>query len=309
MMADDEPQTIKETDEAQAASGKQDTEASSAVFELFIGLTGVYSLIIALMMIWLRVFSPQSELLPSLTGINILLSVLFMFDFFRSLWLARKHRLHYLVTWGWVDFLGSLPFPELRLFRVVRIWRAIRRLRAVNLVDDLQEEGADAMLMVTIFVVIILLTFSGIAVFYFERNAPGANITQPDNAFWWSIVTMTTVGYGDYYPITQGGRAVAVVLMGAGLGIIGVLSSYLSQLLVKRARVMQIHRLERLAAKDPPADAKLAVVEKKQAAGPEVSPSASTQAAAHEVAQLQAELASLRSLIEERLPAPGGADE
>lgn len=289
------------SDGQRQAAQALDEQAGNAVYELFISLTGIYSLIIAVLIIILQLFYPQSEMLPSLAGINVMLSVLFMWDFFRSLLRAKGHRFRYLRTWGWVDFLGSLPYAPLRLFRVARVYHAIANIRQGDVIDELEERGADAILMLTIFITIVLLTFAGMAVLAFERNAPGANIVDPRNAFWWSVVTITTVGYGDYYPITDGGRAVAVILMGAGLAIIGVLSSYLAQLFVKWAQQFQMRRLERLAKKDPHVKEQL---EKRTRAGTAGRTATATSA---EVAAMRDEIESLRTMLDARLPADPNA--
>ena len=70
-------------------------------------------------------------------------------------------------------------------------------------------------------------------VLLFEKNAPGSNIHSYANALWWAIVTVTTVGYGDRFPTTEGGRAVAVVLMLVGIGLIGVLTATVASVFVK----------------------------------------------------------------------------
>jgi voltage-gated potassium channel len=69
-------------------------------------------------------------------------------------------------------------------------------------------------------------------VLQFESQSPEAKITTGADAFWYSIVTITTVGYGDYYPITPGGRITAMFIMFMGVGIIGALASILASLLV-----------------------------------------------------------------------------
>ena len=67
----------------------------------------------------------------------------------------------------------------------------------------------------------------------FERNAKGSNIHNYPDALWWAIVTVTTVGYGDRFPVTGGGRTVAVILMLLGIGLIGVLTATVASVFVK----------------------------------------------------------------------------
>ena len=67
----------------------------------------------------------------------------------------------------------------------------------------------------------------------FEENAKGSNIHDYPDALWWAIVTVTTVGYGDRYPVTEGGRAVAVILMLVGIGLIGVLTATVASVFIK----------------------------------------------------------------------------
>ena len=87
-------------------------------------------------------------------------------------------------------------------------------------------------LLFTLVLVLILVFTIAWLVLAAEQNAPGANITKYQNAVWWAFVTITTVGYGDYYPVTNLGRILALILMFSGLGIIGVLSSYLASMFI-----------------------------------------------------------------------------
>jgi voltage-gated potassium channel len=70
-------------------------------------------------------------------------------------------------------------------------------------------------------------------VLLFEEDAKGSNIHNYPDALWWAIVTVTTVGYGDRYPVSAGGRAVAVVLMLVGIGLIGVLTATVASVFIK----------------------------------------------------------------------------
>jgi voltage-gated potassium channel len=70
-------------------------------------------------------------------------------------------------------------------------------------------------------------------VLLFEEHAKGSNIHSYSDALWWAIVTVTTVGYGDRFPVSEGGRAVAVILMLLGIGLIGVLTATVASVFVK----------------------------------------------------------------------------
>jgi voltage-gated potassium channel len=102
----------------------------------------------------------------------------------------------------------------------------------------------------------------------FEQHAPGANIHNFGDALWWAVVTVTTVGYGDKYPVSAGGRGVAVVLMLTGIGLVGVLSATVASYFVGQraeADMTELHRrLDRIESaltvalaalpQDPPAE-------------------------------------------------------
>jgi voltage-gated potassium channel len=77
-------------------------------------------------------------------------------------------------------------------------------------------------------VISVLLTiFSAIAMLTFE-TAPDSNIKTPDDALWWAITTVTTVGYGDRYPVTDEGRVVAVFLMISGVGLFAIFTGFIT---------------------------------------------------------------------------------
>ena len=78
---------------------------------------------------------------------------------------------------------------------------------------------------------IVLMTAS-VLVLQFESSAADGNIKTGGEALWWAIVTLTTVGYGDFYPVTMAGRITGVFVMVTGIGIIGALASILASVLV-----------------------------------------------------------------------------
>ena len=156
---------------------------------------------------------------------------LFFLDFLITVGRVANRR-KYLLTWGWLDVLSSVPTIAIlragRLARVVRIVRVLRGVRSVRvLLHFLLTRRAQSAFLAAAFLALLLWFVGAIAILQFER-VPSANIRGAGDALWWAATTLTTVGYGDRYPVTTGGRAVAVVLMIAGVGLFATLSGFLA---------------------------------------------------------------------------------
>jgi voltage-gated potassium channel len=167
--------------------------------------------------------------------LDTFLSILFLLDFFFTLMSAPDKRAY--LKWGWLDFLGSLPYlPLLRLLRIFRAVRSIRFLRQNSLSDlrqvILQRPERTTFFFVVLFA-IILVSLSSYSILQIEELSPESNIETAGDALWWSIVTISTVGYGDHVPTTSGGRIIAILLMFVGISIFGALTSFMSASFVK----------------------------------------------------------------------------
>ncbi len=108
-----------------------------------------------------------------------------------------------------------------------------------NLARELIENRAANALLTVIFLVFCVLEFGSLGVLSAEQYAPNANITNASSALWWDIVTITTVGYGDRYPVTNAGRLVGVLVMIAGVGLFGTLSGFLANTFLAPPRKKQ----------------------------------------------------------------------
>jgi voltage-gated potassium channel len=157
--------------------------------------------------------------------------MVFLVDFLYNLATA-KNRWQYFITWGWIDLLSSIPNIEAlrvgRLARVLRIFRILRGIKAARIVASaVLEKRAQSTFLAASLVTFVLLLLSSVAVLNFE-DTPEANIKGPEDALWWSFVTITTVGYGDRFPVTSEGRIVGALVMVAGVGLFGVFSGFLA---------------------------------------------------------------------------------
>lgn len=169
-------------------------------------------------------------------------SLFFLGDFFRSLYRA-PNRWHYLRTWGWVDLLSGLPLlPVFRLARFARILRIVRTLRAMRLgpiVRQIKKNRAESTFLSTALVAIVAFWLSSVLVLEAEQQALGANILTAEDALWWAFVSITTVGYGDFYPVTNTGRLIAILLVTTGVGLFGAITSYLATIFLTPRQTAQ----------------------------------------------------------------------
>jgi voltage-gated potassium channel len=211
----------------------------SNAYNIFVLVLTIISLIIMAVML----LPLDDATIGLLQFYDNLICAIFLIDFILNLKAASKKSDYFIKERGWLDLLGSIPslgvtFKYSGLFRLARLSRLARILRLLRgknreaFVKDIVEHRSQYTGFITILLTIIILATASVLVLQFESQSPEAKITTGRDAFWYSIVTITTVGYGDYYPITSGGRITAMFIMFAGVGIIGVLASLLSSLLV-----------------------------------------------------------------------------
>jgi voltage-gated potassium channel len=219
------------------ASGADRAKTSSA-YDLFILVLTALSLVVMV-----ALFLPQSEASRNLLiAYDNLLCLIFLADFTWRLSRSSPKRRYFFHERGWLDLLGSIPafgvfrFSGLlrlaRLSRVARISRLLREKGKRELVRDIVRNRGQYAALITVLAALLVLTIASAVVLRFESGAADANITSGGDAIWWAVVTITTVGYGDEYPVTLGGRLTAVFVMFTGVGIIGALASILSSVLV-----------------------------------------------------------------------------
>lgn len=161
--------------------------------------------------------------------VDVILTVFFLSDFAYRLVTAPSRRQYLGRGGGVLDLLSCVP--GLRIFRVFRILRAVRIFRTLGgrrvLGEMRQQLGAGTVYLVVL-TGIVVLEFVGLLELHFEEGAPGSNITTAGDALWWGYVTATTVGYGDQFPVTIGGRIVGFLMLTVGVALFATFSGFLA---------------------------------------------------------------------------------
>jgi len=217
----------------------ESSEGQSNAYELFILVLTVYSLVVmvAMLLPWL-----SSATVHVLGVYDNVICVVFLLDFGLRMTRASSKRAYFIGGRGWLDLLGSIPsfgffrytalFRLARLSRLARIRRLFRGKRRHELVGDVLANRGQYATFVTFLAALLVVSLSAVMVLQFESKSSAANIKTGGQALWWDMVTLTTVGYGDFFPVTTGGRIVAVVVMLAGVGIIASLASILARVMI-----------------------------------------------------------------------------
>jgi voltage-gated potassium channel len=184
-------------------------------------------------------FTVPPEISQVLRYVDDGICVFFLVEFFVRLYRA-ENKLQFL-KWGWIDLLSSIPNIDylragraFRLIRIIRILRAFRSTRhIVNHVFANRIKGAFSTVSL---LALLLVIFASISILQLETD-PASNIKTAEDAIWWAYVTITTVGYGDKYPVTTGGRVVGMILMTAGVGLFGTFTGFVSSWFLSRGEM------------------------------------------------------------------------
>jgi voltage-gated potassium channel len=209
-------------------SKTENKELKNTTYEAFIGVLSVVS-IANIAFVYLAASDQVEAVVEIMNGI---LSAIFLADFtFRFVTAGEDRWKYFFKQFGWADLVASVPIPQLKILRVFRLFRAYRLGEAYgvrNMMRTFWEERAQSALLAVLLFILLLLEFGSMAMVWAEEDAQGANITTGGDAVWWAYVTITTVGYGDQFPVTPAGRFIGVLVMTGGVALFGVLTGFLA---------------------------------------------------------------------------------
>jgi hypothetical protein len=204
-------------------------ELKSLGYEIFIGvlsILSIFNLVLAL-------FIPDPDITQVLNIMNWLFSIIFIGDFIYRILTAPSKSNYFFRQFGWADLLASLPFEQtkiLRIFRLVRVYRLMRAVGPKKIAETLLKDRAGSALIILLLMGILVLEFGSLAILRAEELNPDANIKTASDAIWYTMVTISTVGYGDRYPTTNWGRIIGTIIIIVGVGIFGTFTGYLANL-------------------------------------------------------------------------------
>jgi voltage-gated potassium channel len=218
------------------------------------GLGRVFDLFIqALIVISLVTFSVET--LPDLTSetrrllrqIEVIVVVVFTVEYLLRLYVADRKLRFVFSFYGLIDLLAILPFyvargidlRSIRVFRLMRLVRILKLLRFGKAAQRFKNAFRSIKTELSLFFLtsVFVLYVSSVGIYYFENGAQPEKFASVFHALWWSVATLTTVGYGDIYPITLGGKLFAFVVLMVGIGMVAVPTGLISSALTDEMHI------------------------------------------------------------------------
>jgi voltage-gated potassium channel len=238
----------------QQANGEVLLSPAWEVFVLGVSILSVFNLVVVLL--------PRNPDIDMVFIImDTILTVIFVIDLFRRMVVADSVRRYLGLGSGWIDAIAA--FPVLRIFRLIRIVRAIRVMQRLGgpgrAFKAFFSNRAAGGLLSVLLVALLVLEFGALGVLAVERGAPGANIETAQDGIWYVLVTMSTVGYGDLYPVTDAGRVMGSLIIIVGVGVFGTLTGFLANAFLAPSQVASTAAPS--ASSDTHVEAEIAVAE------------------------------------------------
>ena len=202
-------------------------------------------------LILFSIFSFSIETLPDLeTGTRIFLDIseviiviVFTVEYLLRLYVADRKLGYVLSFYGLIDLIAIVPFyimssidlRSLRIFRLLRLFQLMKLLRFSKAMRRFSRAFVIAKEEIVVFsvVTVMLLYLSAVGIYYFENEAQPEAFKSIVHSLWWAVTTLTTVGYGDVYPITAGGKIFTFIILMIGLGIVAIPAGLLASSLSK----------------------------------------------------------------------------
>lgn len=227
-------------------SNTMSSSLKSRELKLYDLVVVVVSILTLVAMIWQLFLAQNSEMYRLLNIADYLICVVFFIDYIRQIVIA-KNRWRYVFTWGIFDLISSIPaVGPLRVLKIVRVIRIIRIIRSLRIISQtlIRDKLASAVSMLAL-IGSLTIFLCCIGVLHYESQAPTATIKTAQDVAWWAIVTTSTVGYGDMYPVTVQGRILTLVIMCVGIGLFATFAGALAGIFMRKPKDIPSSAAER----------------------------------------------------------------
>ena len=184
---------------------------------------------------------PQTKAI--LRSIEIISVIIFTIEYVLRIYVADSKTKFVFSFYGIIDLLAILPFyltlgfdlRSLRALRFLRLFRILKLVRYNKAITHFTKAIKSVREEIILFIVVtlILMYFSAVGIYYFENQAQPEHFASIFDSLWWAIITLTTVGYGDVYPVTVGGKVFTFIMLMIGLGIVAIPTGIISSALTK----------------------------------------------------------------------------
>jgi voltage-gated potassium channel len=174
---------------------------------------------------------------------EIVITLLFTLEYALRVFCAERKLSYIFSFYGLIDLLAILPFylalgidiRAIRAFRLLRVVRLLKLARYSTALDRLRRAFVIAREEIILFMLVtgIVLYLSAVGIYYFENEAQPEKFASIFHSIWWAVTSLTTVGYGDAYPITVGGKVFTFVVLMLGLGVVAVPPGLIATALVE----------------------------------------------------------------------------
>ncbi len=185
--------------------------------------------------------SPETK--TALRIAEIVIVAIFTLEYFLRLYFAEKKVSYIFSFYGIIDVVAIIPFyissgvdlRSLRVFRLLRLFRILKLVRYSRATRRFSRAFTIAKEEIVLFftATMMMLFLASVGIYYFENEAQPDAFKSVFHSLWWAVTTLTTVGYGDMFPVTIGGKIFSFVILMLGLGIVAVPAGMMASALSK----------------------------------------------------------------------------
>jgi voltage-gated potassium channel len=219
---------------------EDNTSKKGKIFDYFIQVL----ILLSLIAFTIETFPDNSKnTIETLKTFELLCVVIFSIEYILRIYVSKKPFRYIFSFYGIIDFLAIFPFylrgaydlRALRAFRIFRIFRALKLIRYNKALNRFHIAAKIVKEEIVLFLIVtsIFIFLASAGIYFFENKAQPEIFTSVVHSGWWAVVTLTTVGYGDVYPITVGGKIFTFFILLIGVGIVtipaGLVASALSK--------------------------------------------------------------------------------